>query len=219
MTWILTILALILGPAAMLGAAFFFKRKAGTPDTGQEEKFRGEIAALDSRISTLLQTTEGISSKAQYDSVVTQTAELVSTLEKQKSLLKEVEDRLDKAQKDVESKEVQQQEVKSAKEEDAAKLEELLANHESISAESMQLEHRLGQSLKELDILVTEVTLDENQKAVLQEFSAALMAGGSRLRDLITDYKAVYERLEGIKLQHADLEDEYTKLVEQQLGG
>jgi hypothetical protein len=38
------------------------------------------------------------------------------------------------------------------------------------------------------------------------------------LRDLIIDYQGLNERLDNLKGQHADLENEYTKLVEQQLG-
>ena len=80
------------------------------------------------------------------------------------------------------------------------------------------LEQELAASLKELDALVVDVPMTPDQRTVFQELLNALTAAGSRLRDLITDYQAVQERLESLKLQHNDLEDEYTRLVEQQLG-
>ena len=65
---------------------------------------------------------------------------------------------------------------------------------------------------------MNEVQLTDAQKAVLQELSNTLTNSGSVLRDLLTEYESINERLNMLKLQLNDLEDEYTKLVEKQLG-
>lgn len=177
-----------------------------------------EIAAQDARIENLMGGTTNKGSKAQLESVIRETQDLVAGLDSQQKLLKDVELKLDVAQKDVEIKEQTQQESKSSKEEDEIKLQELLASFGDISSESIALEQQLAQSMRNLDTLINEVPMTDDQKAMLTELSEVLVASGSRLRDLITDYQAVNERLEGLKQQHTDLEDEYTKLVEQQLG-
>ena len=65
-------------------------------------------------------------------------------------------------------------------------------------------------------MVVIELTAEQQQ--VLEELSNTLTEAGSRMRDLLTDYAMVKERLDGLNGQHHDLEEEYTRLVEQQLG-
>jgi predicted nucleic acid-binding Zn-ribbon protein len=107
--------------------------------------------------------------------------------------------------------------MKSSKEEDENRLGEIMTAYDSYCSQSVSLEHELAASLKNLDTMIVEVPMTADQKAVFQELSNALTSASSRLRDLFIDYQAVHERLEGLKAQHADLEEEYTKLVEQQL--
>jgi predicted nucleic acid-binding Zn-ribbon protein len=66
--------------------------------------------------------------------------------------------------------------------------------------------------------MIVEMPMTADQKAVFQALSDTLSSASSRLRDLIIDYQGLNERLDNLKGQHADLENEYTKLVEQQLG-
>ena len=82
----------------------------------------------------------------------------------------------------------------------------------------MQLEQQLANSMKNLDQLMNDVQLSETQRALLDDLSSALSGAGERMRDLLTEYNTVHERLELLQQQHRDLEDEYTRLVEQQLG-
>ncbi|MCB0338546.1 MAG: hypothetical protein KDD53_03030, partial [Bdellovibrionales bacterium] len=76
-----------------------------------------------------------------------------------------------------------------------------------------------AESLKELDAIMDELEMTQVQRDIMQSLSNALEASSARMRDLIFEYQQVNERLEQLKAQHLDLEDEYTKLVEQQLGG
>ena len=137
---------------------------------------------------------------------------------KQQAQLKEIEASLVKAQKAVEEKEAQQQEVKTLKEEDETKLIELLTTFETLSSESITLESELAHTLKNVEEMLSSATLTDQEKEILTEFNEALFSASSRLRDLMTEYGVVKERLEGLQGQFKDLEEEYTRLVEQQLG-
>ena len=199
------------------GLNFFRKFSTSSMGAGKIEK----LAAIDKiteDLKALGEFENSHASSAQFDFMSNQVNEARATIEKQKSTLKDVEDALTKAQKNVEDKEVRQQELKSVKEEDEKKLAELLANYDQISGESIALEQQLALSMKNLDEIINEIPLNEDQKAVLTQLGDALLQAGSRLRDLITEYEVVRERLETLKTQHTDLEDEYTRLVEQQLG-
>jgi predicted nuclease with TOPRIM domain len=66
--------------------------------------------------------------------------------------------------------------------------------------------------------MLSELQLTLDQRAVLEELNNALISAGSRLRELLTEYSSVNQRIQALQQQLKDLEDEYTKLVEQQLG-
>ena len=72
--------------------------------------------------------------------------------------------------------------------------------------------------MKNLESILGEVTLTDDQKAELDKLNDALSSAGENMRTLITEYESVNERLKMLREQHEDLEEEYTKLVEQQLG-
>ena len=93
-----------------------------------------------------------------------------------------------------------------------------MEGYDSCASESVALEQRLAQSLKNLDSIIDQLQLTQAQKASLTDLSNAATSAGGRLRDLITEYETLNERLKTLTQQHQDLEEEYTKLVEQQLG-
>jgi chromosome segregation ATPase len=201
-----------------IGGSILAGKKLGAGAT--KEQIQGlisESAELQDRLTSSGASAEGRFSKPQLTSLVAQTEEFVQALEAQKQLIKDLEVRLEQAQKDVEAKEGAQQEMKSAKEEDENRLSEITAAYDTYSSQSVSLEHQLAASLKNLDTMIIEVPMTTDQKAVFQELSNTLTSASGRLRDLFIDYQAVHERLEGLKSQHKDLEEEYTKLVEQQL--
>jgi chromosome segregation ATPase len=218
MSWAFAGIAVALGALIIFGAIFAAKKLSGGGSSEAIQALTAEATQLEEEIRAMMSRGVAFASKAQIDSVENQNREFSENLEKQKALLKEIEQKLETAQKDVETKEGIQQEMKSAKEEDEAKLIEITAKFNNVKSDSISLEQELSSSLKSLDAMMTEVPMTADQRAVFQELSNAITSASSRLRDLITDYQSVNERLENLKLQHQDLEDEYTKLVEQQLG-
>ncbi len=218
MSWAFAGIAIALGALIIFGAIFAAKKLSGGASSEAIEALSVEAKQLEDEIRATMSRGVAFASKSQIDSVENQNRDFSENLEKQKGLLKEIEQKLETAQKDVETKESIQQEMKSAKEEDEAKLIEITARFNNVKSDSVSLEQELSTSLKSLDAMMNEVPMTADQRAVFQELSNAITSASSRLRDLITDYQSVNERLDNLKLQHQDLEDEYTKLVEQQLG-
>ena len=200
------------------GAFLFIKRNLGSSVGAEKETLIETLRGMDAELEQLAKHTGSFASRGQFDTLVSMVEQAQADLEKEKGSLKEIESRLDVAQKDVEQKEFQQQELKSAKEEDEIKLQELLESFENISSESISLEQQLAQSLKNLDSILEELEVNEEQRAVFDDLSQSLTTSGGLLRELITEYSSVNERLNILREQHEDLEEEYTRLVEQQLG-
>jgi len=132
--------------------------------------------------------------------------------------LKAVETRLDTAQRNIEQREASQQEIKSAKDNEESLLDDLKSKYDEYSTEAISLEQSLAQSLKNLDKMMNEIELTPDQRTSLDGLSEAMTTSGGRLRDLLSEYQVVTDRLQMLQQQHIDLENEYTKLVEQQLG-
>jgi chromosome segregation ATPase len=213
-----TIIAVFLSAAVFLAVFFLHKKKASGSVSSVITEKSTEVNDLISKIQTIITASESLAAKGQLDSLITQNEEAKTNLAKEKDLLKEIEGKLSSVQKSVETKESQHQDMKSAKEEDEAKLAELMAQCETISQESIELEQKLAASLKSLDAIIGSTTMTDEQKAILTELSETLTNASARMRDLLTEFNMVRERLEALTQQHKDLEEEYTRLVEQQLG-
>ncbi len=214
----LGIIMSVIGAGAIVGLTFVLKRSAVAAASGGKDQLIADIDKETKAARALIAFKDNYVSKAQAEKVEEMLRKVNADLEKEKATLKEIENKLDVAQKQVGEKETAQQDIKSAKAEDETKLNDLLTRHQDLSNEAISLEQKLAQSMKNLDAIMDEVELTQDQKAILQELSNALTNAGSRLRDLISEYNGVNERLEALKQQHLDLEDEYTRLVEQQLG-
>lgn len=218
MLWIVTLITCGVCALLIIGGKAIARRQVVGSASVEQDRLLAEIRALLDSLEGMAGNTDAYVSKPQFDNLCAQVTSAKANLENEKSSLVSIERNLETAQKSVEGKETAQQEIKSAKEEEEDRLEELLANYAGISEESTHLEHRLAESMKNLDVIMTELKLTADQRSLLEELSKALTQAGSSLRDLLMEYQSVNTRLQNLKQQHADLEDEYTKLVEQQLG-
>jgi len=216
---LITTAAVLLISAAILAGTFLTLKKQVAGGVGAErDEILNKISSTEAELKQLLTYSDAYAAKGQLETLSRQLTGLKGDLEKERANLLALEPKLDGAQKMVEEKENQQQELKSAKEEDEIKYKELLAAYENQNQEAVSLEQRLASSLKNIDQLMSEVTMTADQKAAIQEMSDTLSNAGSSLRDLIMEYETLNERLSNLQLQLVDLEDEYTKLVEKQLG-
>lgn len=214
-----SIAALIISTAITYGILFFILRRLKVGTSAERDTLIAEIQSLDADIRAQLEVGEFLATKLQLENLNRQLQEFQEAFSQERRSLERIESKLEVAQREVETKESQQQEIKSAKYENEAVLANLLANYAEVSNESILLEQNLASSLKHLDAILNELELSQEARALLEALSEALSEAGSRLRDLITEYDGVKKRLDLMQQQHHDLEEEYTKLVEQQLGG
>lgn len=213
-----TLIALVLG-AALIGAAVYLVRvQLAAQSGGAVQEAIASIEKLSEAGNAQIKFGKSYASPTLFKEISDQAATARTELETETNKLKTIEAKLDTAQKDVETRETAHQEIKTAEEEDEAKASAILAEYSGLSTEAVGLEQRLASSMKNLDQIMNEIELSQDQKNVLTELSDSLMNAGSRLRDLLTEYKQVNDRLDMLKQQHVDLEEEYTRLVEQQLG-
>lgn len=215
---ITSILCVAITAVVLFGASVFLKKKSIGSSGGELATIVANVEETTGKIQGLVSRFDSAASSAQLETINKQLEGVLAEIAAERQRLKDIETRLESAQKAVEAKETAQQEVKAAKSEDERKLEDLLASYTTISEESILLEQQLASSLKNLDRIMEEVELTADQKSLLNDLSNALSSAGSRLRELLTEYEKVNERLLTLKTQHTQLEEEYTKLVEQQLG-
>ena len=215
---VISIVIAILSAGLIAGGAVVIKKKLSGGQQEQVTALVEKATALNAELAALQSRAKDLISKSQEDSARDQLDQAKTSLASEKENFVVIERKLDSAQKAVEQKEAVQQELKSGKAEDEQKVAELIASFEDISAESVSLEQQLANSMKNLDQIMSEVSLTADQRGVLQELSDTLTSSGARLRDLIMEYQQSNERLQALQTQHQDLEEEYTRLVEQQLG-
>lgn len=215
---ILLIVTVALNGGILFGLMTFLKNREATALGNEAAATRKKIETVDEGLDNLLKYSHRYISKKALEDSVEKVAQLTRELEEQKAALEAIEVKLEKVQKEVETREDQQQEVKASNQADQEKLEELLGNYAEASTEAFSLEQKLAESLRNLDSMLEELTLTADQRALLESLSEALSEAGARLRDLLTEYEATNNRLKTLQQQHKDLEEEYTRLVEQQLG-
>ncbi len=213
-----SVVILLVSLGLLFGAYVALRRQASSSVGAEKDTYIARIREHIDEIKTLLTYADGYASKNQFNYLAQQLEKAKAEIENERKTLKEVEPKLDEAQKNVEQKESQQQEVKSAKDEEEMQLKSLLETFGVQSAESIALEQELAESLKSLDAIMAEKDLSEDQRAALDELSKTLGNTGGTLRDLLMDYETLNERLVNLQTQLGDLEEEYTKLVERQLG-
>ena len=218
MFWLYGLIATGMSVGLIFVGTIVIRRLATGGASGEKESLLSELEGLTVEIGRALERTADFCSKGQLQAVTGQLKEAQISLDAQKTLLKEVEGKLDEAQKTIEEKEAYHQSIKTAKSDDEEKLTTLLARFEDIAAESIALEQRIAASMKNVDQMMTELQLTQDQLLVLQDLQTALTDASSQLRELYIEYDGVKKRIDALNLQLEDLEGEYTKLVEQQLG-
>lgn len=215
----LTVIATLLATAVPVVGYVVGKKTAPGASNEEMANLREQSAQLEEKLIEVLSDKDRFASKAQISSLTRQTESFLTTIAEQRSLLETISQRLEKSRIAVEERELAQQEARAMREEDEVVIAQVTSNYTHFSTESVTLEHTLAESLKTLDVMTSELQMTPDQQAVFSELSNALTSASAQLRDVIVDYQNAHERLENLRSQHKDLEAEYSKLVEQQLGG
>ena len=218
MEWIFALIATAISAGLVFAGLFVIKKIASSSGGEQEKEMIDQIESLNQQIGDLLDGTGDRFSKKQLDTVAVLLREASTVLETQKNSLKQIETKLDQVQKGIEEKEAYHQSLKASKAEDEEKVTDILARFEDISTESIALEQKLAQSLKNLDIMMNEVEISQDGRVIVEELQNVLVSASSQLRELFLEYDSIKNRIDALNHQLEDLEEEYTRLVEQQLG-
>lgn len=219
MYYLLTVLAALFAIALPLVAYSIGKRSGSSSSDEDAAKLREESQQLDSRLVETLSEVERFASKAQVNYLQQQRSALRQALTEQQQSLAQLVSRVDQTRSDVQSRETAQQELRAMKQEDEEAISRTLASYNEFSAESLALEQKLAESLRTLDVMTSEIKMTTDQQAVFAELSNALTQASAQLRDVIIDHQNANDRLANLASRFADLENEYSKLVEQQLAG
>jgi chromosome segregation ATPase len=204
--------------AALPLAAVFLGKRFSRGETDEEiALIREDARTLENKIIETLAGEGTMVSKGHLTSLKKKAVEYSAALDSQKAVREELETKLSTAHEDVLARESAHRDMKAEKQDNEVSLQSLLSSYNDISSESVSLEQRLAESLKTIDKMTAEVAMSEDQRAVFESLSSALTNASAQLRDVIVAHQNVYERLEALRSQYADLEGEYIKLVELQL--
>jgi chromosome segregation ATPase len=200
--------------------AYVLGKRAGFNASDEEmANLREESRNLENSLVETLSDHHKFASKGQISGLASKAEEFLKAVSQQRELVDSVTEKLERTRIEVERRENEQQELRAVKEEDEVAIAQVFSAYNEFSTESLNLEQKLAESLKTLDAMSSEIKMTPDQKSVFQELSNALTATSAQLRDVIIDYQNANERLTTLRDRFADLEREYTKLVEKQLAG
>ena len=217
MNIVLAVIIGILSGAAALAVAFFIKRKANY-GIGQERKeLKITLAGIDQDLQSLTKESEKLISRKQLEGIRKRRLALSQEMDTARNLAVELEGKMRAAQKSIKEREAAQSRLKAVEVGEENKIAEIITTYEALNGESIDLERKLAESMKQLDSLEGEAQLTEKQKEALTKLSEVLSSAGERMRELITEYDTINKRILELQQQYLDLEDEFKRLVEQQL--
>jgi DNA repair exonuclease SbcCD ATPase subunit len=188
-------------------------------DDVEAASIREESKELEERLISTLGDSERLASKAQTEFLAQHCILLTAEIAEQQERFKTISEQVDRTRIDVEAREADQRNLRAMNEEDEAAINLTLNRYNEFSTESISLEQKLAESLRILDTMSTEVHMSPDQQAAFSELSNSLTQTSAQLRDVIIDYQGANERLKTISARFTDLENEYSRLVEQQLAG
>jgi chromosome segregation ATPase len=216
MTWIVAFLVILV----VLGALGFitYKQLSGDSSTVLREQKSLESNLLkvhQKTIDSIIDPKEFVS-RAQYEFVMEGFTKITEAVKIERQSLHKIEEDLETIRAEVESREVKIQELKGAKEEEAKLLLQISQEFDLLNQEAENLQSSLKESFDAIKKMETDVELTKEQTQQVQEFQQVVSNAVDRLQELTVEGQEVERRLKVLSQQYSNLEEEYTKLVEQQ---
>jgi chromosome segregation ATPase len=216
MTWIVAFLVILV----VLGALGFitYKQLSGDSSTVLREQKSLESNLLEvhqKTIDSIIDPKEFVS-RAQYEFVMEGFTKITEAVKIERESLHKIEEDLETIRAEVESREVKIQELKGAKEEEAKLLLQISQEFDLLNQEAENLQSSLKESFDAIKKMETDVELTKEQTQQVQEFQQVVSNAVDRLQELTVEGQEVERRLKVLSQQYSNLEEEYTKLVEQQ---
>lgn len=217
-------LIMIAGAAVFFSAAvfgliqFYNARKKGAPVTGNLAALESEIASLGRRIEDALSYCDKMISLDEIMQKEQQITKLKADLQEEQEKLEKLDKQVENMQKAVEGEEAAHNSLKKGREEATTLAEELRSSQDQLRNEQKRLQTELEHSISELNVLNNEVELTAEQQAAFDQVYTTLQNAQDQVQMLSDVYAQAYSRFNNLESQYAELEREFTKLVEKELG-
>ncbi len=204
----------------LLFLALQFFSSSITKSVGKDrEQISEEIRLLDVAIKTAVAELTEMLPLDDLKAVEAQILEKQKELEIENTKLKKLEGDLGVSQGKVDAQEGKHNDLKKGKEDAQQAAVEMKSLYESVLAETKQLESQLNIAKTELEAIEAQPGLTADQKSAIRGIDASLKKLQQQLKDMNEVYEQASQRFFNLHTQHSELEKEYRKLVDKELGG
>lgn len=176
------------------------------------------IEQCDLAIEQAFTYIDGLSALDKLTDIEKRIDETEKSLVEEKQSLVAIEKELAESQTSVDEQEKKHNELKKGKEEAEKMADELRANQETLQAEAQRLQDELVASKNHMQSLSTELELTAEQQTAVDKIQASVDGVQSQLKDLCVAYDMSSQRFTNLEVQYKELEKEYRKLVDKELG-
>jgi chromosome segregation ATPase len=214
-----TLIGILISVVIFVITIFTLRPKLLNQDSSRFRELEEVIKKDDLEFEPLLQyNVDDFVSERELAKAERELREVQSEIDRERETLKRIETTLAGAQAEVEQKETEYQNLKVSKKADEERIAAMHVNFEHIELESTELERTLAESLSDLNDIISNLEEHNQLREVLENLSHTASDQSKLARELHLEYRAVSERVAAVAQQQKDLEDEYTRLVEKQLG-
>jgi hypothetical protein len=213
----LLVLSILIPIAAGIGAFILVKTKIASSSSNELIVLTQQLESKDKELHDLLHNSSGLWSRKQLESIINTTSEIKKQILSNKSEISNTEAKLSTAQVQVDEKEKNHQGLKVAKQEDLDSLNKISTDGPGLAERASALEKELAQYYKTLEGKMNDPTLNPLVKELVGELFNCVSVAADRIRGLIIEQKSLTDRILSLQEQQAELEGEYTMLVEKNL--
>jgi len=198
---------------------FFQKKKEGTGSGGNMTAIEEEINSISEAVEQGLAYCGEMIPYNKLKSREGDLEHLNRQLGEERAKLEKLDKQVEGLQGTIEVEEASHNELKKGKEEAGELAEQLRMNKEKLESEFSRLEADLTRSLTEVSALSTEIEMTSDQKIACDKVQSGLENARLQLSTLADIYTQASTRFTNLENQYQELEGEFTKLVEKELGG
>ena len=213
----------VIGAVLFAGGIFvldrIFKAKKGASVGKDVAVFEEQVGSLTSAIEKSLSYVEEMQPLENAKDLESQIEGLERELAGEREKLAKLDKQVEALQSSVEAEEAQHGELKRGKDEATALANEIRSRQDEMGLEYNRLENELEQSLAQLSALSGEISLNPEQKSALKKITTAMEKSREQLTVLVDLHTQARNRFLSLETQYAELEREFTKLVEKELSG
>lgn len=198
---------------------YFQKKKESTGSGENMVGIEGEIQSMSDTIERGLSYCRDMIPYSKLKSRKADIERFNQQLSEERGKLEKLDKQVESLQGTIEVEESSHNELKKGKEEAGELAEQLRMNKDQLEGEYTRLEAELSRSLTEVSALSSEIEMTSDQKIACDKVQAGLENARLQLSTLADIYTQASTRFTNLENQYQELEGEFTKLVEKELGG